>query len=172
MNKLRPIALTLITALILLPVSSCGQSERSGDNWQKREDMAGHNASDPAMQAAIKKARKTLPDFWAAKAKNDDAYYSFSIKAGLKTSDDSLEHIWVADISRDGEKITGTLSNVPADLPNLNIGDEVSFSKDEVTDWQYVYDGKVYGHYTTAVLIKTMPPEQAEETRKMLGWDK
>ena len=38
-----------------------------------------------------------------------------------------------------------------------------------ISDWGYVRDGRMYGNYTTRVMLKRIPAEQAEGLRKILS---
>jgi len=104
---------------------------------------------------------QTLPEFWRIKDESDPAYSDFSFKIAMQTWDDSLEHIWVSDVSRDGGEFKGFLSNDPVKVSGFKYGDEVTFTEADISDWQYIKDDQMYGHYTTRVLVSRLPAEQA-----------
>lgn len=127
------------------------------------------NMDDPAMIAAIEDARSTLPKFWEIKSAANIAYSNFGLKVGLATHDNSLEHIWVANIDKSGDSISGTLENTPVDIPNKKYGDRVTFTEDQVTDWQYVYKGKLHGHYTTRIMLLSLDGDEKRQVEALLS---
>lgn len=124
---------------------------------------------DLAVKAAMEEARSSLNVFWALKAKNDPAYTNFSLKVALKTVNGSVEHIWIANAEQHEGMIRGIFANDPINLGDFKIGDGISFPASNVSDWQYVKNQKLYGHYTTRVLVSRLPPEQAAQYLLMLG---
>lgn len=85
----------------------------------------------------------------------------------------SHEVIWVTAFIQDGDQFRGKLSNEPNAMPGLHLGDMVEFSRDQVRDWGW-YDataGKLYGHYTTRVIVKELPAEQAAQIQALLSAD-
>ena len=82
----------------------------------------------------------------------------------------SYEHIWLDDISYDGDLFTGRLSNAPLHLEDLKLGDKVSVATDDVSDWMIVdEDGRLTGGYTLRVLRNRMSPEEQEQFDKESG---
>ena len=47
----------------------------------------------------------------------------------------------------------------------------VRFTRDEISDWGYVKDGRQIGSYTICVIFKKMPKDQADYYRKNHGFD-
>ncbi|MGJ8562444.1 MAG: DUF2314 domain-containing protein [Alphaproteobacteria bacterium] len=144
-----------------LVFGACGPAS-SQDGDQGEDGLTYHSAEDAAMVEAIASARKTLPDFWAAMDSGNANYSDFAIKHGMKTDDDSIEHIWISNLKHSGGSISGTLENDPVYISGANLGDVVRFTNDEVTDWTFRDKDKMRGHYTTRVLIKSWPKEQAD----------
>src|SRR5690606_8504564 len=65
---------------------------------------------DAAMNAAIANARETYPQFLAAfRAASARDADNFMVKVGMATSDGGEEHIWVSNLSREGERLFGQL---------------------------------------------------------------
>lgn len=166
MSVFKPLYLVFLTVALLLV--ACDQSS---SDWSGRDDIVSTDAGDQEIKDAVDLARVTLPQFWEALSQPDTNDHSFSIKVGLAADNGGTEHIWVENVSRNGEEITGTLQNIPMHLSDFEIGDSVSFSKTQVTDWQFVRDGKSEGNHVTKVLLNRMSSEQAHEVRTILGWD-
>ena len=106
------------------------------------------HASDPQMNAAIVRARQTLPEFLAIKSKPEGAQ-EFTLKVLL-----AKEHVWVTPFRSDGKGgYQGLLKSEPRSLTHLRWGQEVSFGSEQITDWGYTKDGKRIGFFTTCVLL-------------------
>jgi uncharacterized protein YegJ (DUF2314 family) len=118
------------------------------------------------MTAAIANAQATLPEFLTILENPplDTDTIGFKYPLG------GWEHIWVGQVSRDGEYLTGQLSNVPMQ-DKWALGDTVRVPLSEVSDWAFVgSDGVMRGHYTTAVLLDRIDPRQAAAIRETFGW--
>lgn len=54
-----------------------------------------------------------------------------SIPPGLKFE---AERMWVTITAVDGDRLAGDLDNIPSDMPQIRLGDEVSFQRSDVID--------------------------------------
>jgi uncharacterized protein YegJ (DUF2314 family) len=80
-----------------------------------------------------------------------------AIKAAFKDpEDDAVEHMWLSNIEFDGEVISATLLNSPNEVTSVKEGDQITLQKDQIEDWMYVIDGRVYGGFTIQVLRARM----------------
>lgn len=131
--------------------------------------VAAVAADDPEVNAARDRAREMLPYFWEAMEAGRPNEGGFSIKAALPTPDDSVEHIWVSDLVRADGSIEGLLANEPVNLPGLKLGQAVTFTEGQVTDWGFERDGLLIGHYTTRLLLEQASKEEAAYIRSILG---
>jgi uncharacterized protein YegJ (DUF2314 family) len=116
--------------------------------------------SDPAMNAAIADARRTLPLFLSrAIGPDGESLDGALVKAALPTVNgaNGLEHIWIMPFAlRDDGSVTGLLANEPAELGDLAYGDQVDFTQDQISDWSFSSpDGLLYGNYTSRVMFET-----------------
>ncbi len=151
----------LVAAFILTPAAA---QTRKGEPAVVSSDM-----TDPSMVAAVRDARASLDQFWDAFVSGSILTSGFSIKVGLPTNDDSLEHIWVVDVRRNGRAITGVLGNEPVNLrDHARAGERVTFTTADVTDWGYLDRGKLRGHFTTRLLLDGMDPSEAGQIAMML----
>ena len=146
--------------------------QASSETFEPRADMTFVEANDVEFNAAMIHARETFSEFLEAKGSNDSNYSDFNVKIGLPSSEGTFEHIWVSDVSSDENQFKGKLINEPFRLPNYSIGDTVIFVESQISDWQYLKNGKSEGNFTTRIALKTMPADKAAEVREMLGWDK
>ncbi|MDP2764161.1 MAG: DUF2314 domain-containing protein [Brevundimonas sp.] len=119
------------------------------------------------MNAAVAQARATLPIF-LARLDAGDILPTDSLKVGFPV-DGSHEHIWVNQIARKGDDLTGVLNNEPNYLAGHHLGSAVTFPAALVSDWSYEKDGKRWGNYTTRVMLPYLSPEQAASVRATLS---
>jgi len=119
---------------------------------------------DPEMNAAIQEAQNTLDVFIAALQAPKPSQTHFSIKAGFHYGDQGgAEHIWLSDISYDGNLFKGTIGNDVYYVPNLKYGDPVTVLRDNISDWMIVENGKMIGGYTIRVLYCRMSPREQKQ---------
>lgn len=135
----------------------------------QRSDVVKAPANDKAMAAAVDKARKSLPEFWKELEKPGPGVEKFSVKVEFAVDGRSTEHIWVGNVTRlaDG-KLVGLLANDPRGLPGRKGGDRVTFADDQISDWQFMRNGKIVGNETMRPLLARMPKAEAAKYRAML----
>ncbi len=128
-------------------------------------------ASNAAMSDAEAAARRQVDRFFtrvmnAEGIARDDA----SIKIAIPTHGQNAEVIWVDTIARHEAGFLGRLANTPRDLPDLSSGDTVFFTHDQIRDWSFVgRDVKMYGSYTTRVLLPHLTTDQAARVAAILS---
>lgn len=82
-----------------------------------------------------------------------------AIKTAFKESKgglDAVEHMWLSEIEFDGDVISATLTNSPNEITSVKEGDKITLRKDQIEDWMYVIEGRVYGGFTIQVLRARM----------------
>lgn len=126
----------------------------------KADNIANVQVGDPEVEAARATARATLDEFLARAAAPQAGERSFMVKAALKTSKGSAEHIWVGAVSHKGDRFTGRLANDPVDIPGVRNGSSVSFTRADIDDWMYLRNGKIVGNETARVIISRLPEPQ------------
>ncbi|WP_293456872.1 DUF2314 domain-containing protein [Phenylobacterium sp.] len=123
------------------------------------------SARDPALDAARKQATDALPVFWAKFNAHAEGYSRFAVKALFPTDDGrGQEALWIAvfEVAPDG-KVRGRLASAPEAIKNLQPGQPVEFQPSRIVDWQYVKDGRAYGHFSTrAMMSRVSAAERAE----------
>jgi uncharacterized protein YegJ (DUF2314 family) len=124
----------------------------------------GVRAADAEMNAAIARARDTLPTFWASCDAPKPTEVGHALKVRFAVGAE-VEHIWVTDVKKlsDGN-YSGRLANEPSDLPG-NIGDPVEFKQIDISDWMFMRNEKVVGGETIKAILKLMPEEEADAMR-------
>lgn len=133
-----------------------------------RSDVEAVEASDPEMNAAIDTAQQTLPEFLAILADPPSGVSDIGFKFPLG----GWEHIWVHDVRRDGDYLTGRLSNVPMQ-EEWKQNQRVRVPLSEVSDWAWMgADGVMRGQHTTRVLLGRIDPRTATAIAESFGWER
>lgn len=116
---------------------------------------------DLEMNAAIAKARETLPTFLEKTVYLPKDSWFLKAAVPVEHADVSVEHIWMALCAPDGaDRFDCTVNNQP-DHADLRQGQPVSFRSSLISDWMYLdQEGKIHGAYTTRVLVSRMPESQ------------
>jgi uncharacterized protein YegJ (DUF2314 family) len=152
----------LAVLLLCLPFACDDAPTGRGGPATRAANTVAVADDDAAMNAAVAKARETLPQFVAALKSPTPAQRDFAIKAGFAEGD-AVEYMSVTAVRPEGAGFRGTLNNDPTALRNVKRGDEVTVGPDRVVDWSYVEDGKLVGGHTLRVLRERMTPEQRKE---------
>jgi uncharacterized protein YegJ (DUF2314 family) len=141
----------LLSVVSLLAFSSCS----------KHDKVIGVKDDDPAMVAAISKARETLPLFWRAFEKQERGETEFALKVRI-TDKHGTEHFWATDLERRDGKIKGIINNDPNIVKKVKMGDVIEIPEADITDWLYMREGKLVGNFTLKVLFKQMPKKEVD----------
>jgi uncharacterized protein YegJ (DUF2314 family) len=116
-------------------------------------------ADDPEMQAAIEKARQTLPEFIKAFQTQDKKERHFLVKAPFEENG-IVEHMWVADLTIRRDSFDGVLADEPESIKGKKFKQPVTVKQDLISDWMIVEDGTAKGAYTIKVLRNRMSPKE------------
>jgi uncharacterized protein YegJ (DUF2314 family) len=134
----------------------------------ERDMIVDVAADDPEMNAAIAKARATLPTFWQVFERRERGDSDFSLK--VKVTDPRVtEYFWVTDIARLDGKIMGTIDNDAMIVASVKLGDRIEISDADISDWLYMRKGKMVGNHTVRPLFKKMPASEVERMKHMLA---
>lgn len=156
-------------ALIVLSLAPTHFAQEGTEVERDEGNLVNIGERNVAVNKAMAKARSTLPSFWGLMEQFPEHTDLFSIKVGLPTSQGSMEHIWVGSLQRSGDTISGRLENEPFDLlADLNLGDEVEFRTEQVSDWSVWDNGKQYGAFTVRAMVDFVDEELAAELRDSL----
>jgi uncharacterized protein YegJ (DUF2314 family) len=142
------------------------------------EEIFLSRSADAEMERASANARKSFQIFWRELSwemrRIIPGLDMSVVKRGFPTNkkgSPSLEHMWVGDITFDGNILTGSLLNQPNYIENLNQGDTVQFHYEEMSDWMYSISDKVYGAFTVNVLRSQMTKKELKEHDDAWGLD-
>ena len=147
---------TLLTAIVVtfLLVSSCGQDDQDTGDIVARDgqpDVHMVSVDDPEMNSAMEQARASVTTFITSLQNPGQNQTHFSVKAKV-VDGDQTEHIWLYDVSYDGNQFLGKIGNNPLNVKNVSLGDEIALLPSEISDWMIVEDEKLVGGYTLRVL--------------------
>ncbi|UCI28378.1 YegJ family protein [Mesorhizobium sp. B2-8-5] len=153
------IALCLLLALVPLHA------------WAEGDDKAMMIASDDAeMAAAIARARSSLDEFLNLSDAPPPGTDRFKLKVMI-VDGNATEHFWVIPFKRTANGFVGILANEPEIVRNVVLGQNIEFTRDDISDWGYTRNGRQVGSFTVCVMLKKMSKEEAEYMRAQYGFD-
>jgi uncharacterized protein YegJ (DUF2314 family) len=125
---------------------------------------------EPEMAAAIEQARASLDQFLTLSEAPPPGTAKFKLKVVIEDGN-AAEHFWVIPFHRTATGFAGTLANEPQAVHNVVNGQDIEFTRDDISDWGYTRDGRQVGSFTVCVMLKKMPEEDAEYLRNNYGFD-
>lgn len=156
--------------LVLLPLLLAAGTARAQEPVkQLRSDVYGITHDDE-MEAAMERARETLPTFRGYLPRAMNGEVMANLKARFE-QDGEVEHMWITDVTYKGGEYHGTLASTPVGLTNVSYGDPVTVGPDEVSDWIVVAEDNVMlGGFTLFVMRRMMDPKQRAEFDRGLDY--
>jgi uncharacterized protein YegJ (DUF2314 family) len=137
------------------------------DDPESKDKVVNVAADDQEMNAAIAKARATLPVFWKSFERPGAGEDSFGLKVRISDSN-GTEHFWVVEIEKKNGKIFGEINNDPETVKSVKLGQRIEVRDDQISDWTFTRNGKIVGNHTLRPLLKKMPSREANRLRSML----
>jgi uncharacterized protein YegJ (DUF2314 family) len=144
--------------VLLLALAGCGGS--------KPPTLVESGYDEQEMDAAIARAKKEVDTIIAELASPTGTNHA--VKAPIEDKGQT-EHFWITDLTFENGEFKGTINNDTGIVSNVKIGQEWTIKKEDISDWMYMRDGKMYGNYTMRPLLKTLPAEEAAQYRSMLA---
>lgn len=139
--------------------------QKMGDNPLMSLENAGEaeasakKAEEAKQKAAADKARSTVETLITALKAPQPNQASFQVKKAFDEAG-TTEHIWLSDISLEGESFTGTVGNDPQLVKNVKFGQKATVAKSEISDWMFIDNGKLSGGYSIRAMRETMTPAE------------
>jgi uncharacterized protein YegJ (DUF2314 family) len=159
------VILLLLNVATVRAADESTETTRDAANASAPLDYRDVNDSDKAMDQAVTTARESLGFFLAAlQAKKPDTG-EFEVKKCFIVGD-KVEHIWIRDVNWDGKAFHGRVDNKPLEVGNVHLGERVSVTPEDLTDWMFVKEGKLMGGFTMRVLYSRLSPEEKAEFEK------
>ncbi len=166
---MRRIVLLLLTGFVLF--GTAGAQAQNVLDKARRDEVVSVPEGDADMAEAFRKARATLPEFFALAQNPKPSMSGFSIKVGVPADSGNHEFFWIRPFERNGDQFSGQLRNTPRDVKALKIGDTIQFKEAEIVDWTYRDNGKMKGNFTACALLKRDTKANAEAFMKQYGFD-
>lgn len=141
--------------------------EEAGDGANQSAAVGSSTSNEPAdLDAAITKARSEVDSF--VEQLSSGSGEKFGVKSLVEDGDKS-EHVWLTDIVYSDDKFEGVIADEPEFVKNVEVGKKWTVSKTEISDWQFIREGKLHGNYTKRASLKSMPQEEADQFRSQLA---
>lgn len=157
--------LALIGATVL---ANIGDGASADDAGPVVTLQAGHLAMSDAEAAA----QRHFDRFLVHVLQHDGATLEgAAVKIAVPTGDGQAEVIWVTPFAKAKDAaFIGVFANAPKDIPGASAGDAIIFERSQVRDWSFMGDDtKLYGSFTTRVLLPHIPREQAAQIAAVLS---
>ena len=158
----------MVLPLLLLP--ALGAAQEAPAPTRARGDVYDVPQDDPAMAAAIERARATLPAFHRYLEQVAGGEVDAKLKAVFQQGG-AVEHMWISNVTFDGRVYRGVLESRPMELTNVAQGDAVVIPPARVTDWIVVVeDGIMLGNFTTMELRRRMSASERARLDRAMGF--
>jgi uncharacterized protein YegJ (DUF2314 family) len=163
--------LMMLILLLLVSTNSCTKNE-NGKDARGTETVVSVSKEDEEMNAIISEARKSIKQFEDAFNKPKSGQSDFSVKYPFETdpgSKNSIEHIWLVNITHEKEKYFGIVGNDPFYIKKMKLGDKIEFDIHNVSDWKYIEDGYVVGGKSIKYFYDRMNDDEKKQFEKQSG---
>ena len=150
--------LKILIPLMLVCFISCKNSHKI--ERENQPDIYNVAGNDKEMNEAIEKANKTLSDFNSVLTNPKIEVKALKVKFQNQTD---IEHLWLSDVKLKDGKYSGILDNEPEFIKDHKIGDTINVDRNEISDWMYLENGKLFGGYTIKVLRNRMSESEKEQ---------
>lgn len=138
---------------------------RPGSNVGVEDRVISVADTDAEMNAAIARARATLPVFWASYEAPKRMEAEHSLKVRFQTAGND-EHIWMSNVTKlPSGGYAARFADTPHNMPGKRFGDLAEFRDADISDWLFMRNGKIVGGETIKPLLKFMPKADADVLR-------
>ena len=156
--------LIIPTTIVLLVLVGCSRN-KEGDNYTHVA------AEDPAMNAAIEKAKATIDDFVRAFQAQKAGAKDYYVKKPFSTPAGEMEHMWIEVTKVEDGVLKGHVANEAEETREVKMGQAVSLKTSEISDWKYQDGNKLIGGYTIRYFVDKMSPKEREAFLKDAGFE-
>lgn len=163
-------SICLIVLALIISITSC--TPNLAKETRGNETVIGVSTEDTEMNQIMENARSTIADF--IKSLDDVSIdpYLRSVKFPFTTdpgSQNQVEHIWITDITKDGEKYFGIIANEPFYIKTMQMGDRIEFDINNISDWYFIKDGYMTGGKSIKYFYDQMSEEEKTKFVKENG---
>lgn len=157
-------------ASILILLAACSGSPSPDVLHRPGEPLVVSFADgDAEMGAAVLQARATFAGFAERLPTLAATGAHFSVKVPIPAGA-GTEHVWLGAVETQNGQVRGTIDNVPVDA-SRELGDVVSVSETEISDWMAVVDGRLYGGFTVHVIRARLSEAERAEFDRSAGFE-
>lgn len=160
----------LLSAVVACALASNPAAAQSPTEKAERDEISIVGDNDPAMAAAMRKARATLADFLTLAAAPKPNMDTFAVKVAIREGNDA-EYFWIAPFTNNNGRFSGEINNRPRMVHTVTLGQTITFGENDIVDWMYLDSGKMKGNYTACALLKSASPREVEEFKKRFRLD-
>ena len=121
------------------------------------------------MNAAIETARSTVSTFVEALDHRGASRSNLSLKLGIRGKDEA-EHFWLSDVEHSDGKFSGKIANTPEFVNTVKLGQKMSVSAKQISDWMFIENGVLRGNFTMRVMRDRLSPEERSKFDSQLGF--
>ena len=156
--------LSVIAPLLVLGLTALNATARDSN------EMVESDRQNPAVSAAVRQAQAGLSDFLALAAKPPANTRDFKVQVMAEDSN-GIETFWITHFKPLQQGFICEVANEPQIVKSVVWGQQLRFTREQITDWGYLKNGRQVGSFTICALFKDMPPEQVEYYRSQHGFD-
>lgn len=164
--RLITMAARMCALSVMLVGSGCAEPAREFDGKTR---LLRTDAGDDAMNAAVERARATVPELVARLEHAPPGLTYLGVKVRLGGPGDVGEHIWLYDVTYTDGTIAGKLIADAQMFPKFRAGDMVRVEPGEISDWMTVENGRACGGFTSRIMVAEMNAEERAAYFKEMG---
>ncbi len=155
----------IILLTLIIPLSACGQSvvDRA-----ENDELYLAADDDKDMEDAFRKAREGLDGFLRLSKSPTLGKSDFSVKVGI-TEGENTEYFWISPFQETADAFAGILNNEPRMVTTVRMGQEVTFTKEQIVDWLYSDQGQMVGNFTACAMLKKEPDSERRAFEQRFG---
>lgn len=135
--------------------------------------------ADNKMNDAFRKAQQNFRYFWREQSWEyrriipglGMACVKVAFSQAVDGQEPMVEHMWINEVTFDGEIIRGVLLNEPNQLTNVSRGEQVAIPLSHLSDWLFSRNEKVFGGFTIQAMRSEMSARERKEHDKAWGFD-
>jgi uncharacterized protein YegJ (DUF2314 family) len=154
----------ILTIFLAISVIGCSRSKENGN-------YSTVSADDPAMNAAIAKAKATVGDFVQAFHAQKPGTSKYCVKKPFPTPNGGVEHMWITVTDEHNGILKGIVDSDAEDTHEVKLGQEVTLNISEISDWSYADGKKLIGGYTIRYFLDKMSEKERQDFLEKSGME-
>lgn len=146
-----------LAGALALGMAAWGLKVRAGELIERESepDVYRVESQDISLNSARIEAQLKIKDL-LERIQSPPAEQTYLAVKGMFGAADQVEHLWLRDLSLQGEEVVGTIDNQPVNLSQWSAGDRVVLSTQQISDWMAIEQGKLVGGWTLRALREQM----------------